>query len=287
MHARFLTLTLVAAAMLLAAAPLSAAEPPPRAGKPAAAPEPEAKPDAPAPGDIPGWMEKHKAHVARAAIGNIDLLFLGDSIMEGWAIGGKHGHGARGRRIFEACFQPVNGVNFGTRGDKTQQILYRIAHGELDGIRPKAIMLMVGSNNLPPNTPEETYSGIAACVAALREKQPEAKILLMGLLPRGTLAREPIRAQIIQVNERLAKLEDGQHVFFMDLGPKLLTEEGKFTEEMTDDGIHINPKAYQIWAEAITPRFEEWLGRPIDRYTPPGKPGAKRPATATSKPAGK
>lgn len=239
--------------------------------KPASQPAPKPTPKADEPlarSQEKDWVERHKKLVARAAEGNVDVLFLGDFFTEAWCIGGKHGYGARGRKIFAEYYEQLAAVRFGIRGDATQNLLFRINDGELDGIKPKAIVLQVGINNLNTHTPEEIAGGIKAILTQLQRKTPESKIILMGLFPAGSRATHPVRARISEVNNLLAKLGDDKAIFYLDLGPKLLAPDGSLTAEISDDGLNLTPKGYTIWAQAINPRLEEWLGRKIEPQKP-------------------
>lgn len=238
--------------------------------------KPSEKPDEPAQREAT-WMARHQSMAARAAQGGVDLLFLGDFTTEGWHIGGKHGGGARGKKVWAAYYEQLSAASFGIRGDKTQHLLYRITHGELDGITPKAVVVLIGSANLASNTPEEAVGGVQAVVKEIRRKLPETHIVLMGLLPWRFRPTDRIRTQIAQVNEGLAKLDDGKSVFYVDLTPKLVNEKGQMTAEISDDGINLTPKGYTIWAEAINPKLEEWLGRKIEPQAPV-RAKATRPA---------
>ena len=135
----------------------------------------------PAPRDG-GWVKLHEGFLERAAKGNIDLLFLGDSITAGW---NKLVDGQGPREVWDRYYEPRHPANFGIGGDRTQHVLWRIEHGEVDGIKPKVIVLMIGTNNARANSSEEIAAGITAIVKKLGEKLPETKILLLGVFPRS------------------------------------------------------------------------------------------------------
>ncbi len=125
---------------------------------------------------IAKWDELHAKNLARAKEGKVDVLFLGDSITQGWGDNAP----------WKKNFAPLKAANFGIGGDTTRTVLWRLDHGEVDGIKPKGIVLLIGTNNfgLHNDKPEDTLRGVKAVIAKLREKLPESKILLMGLLPR-------------------------------------------------------------------------------------------------------
>lgn len=237
--------------------------------KPAAAPAAPAKPAAPAvklPPQAPdvaapkmgpdgkpnaGFMKSHENFVAIAKKGDTDLLFLGDSITAGW--GGK-------KDIWEKAFGAYKPANFGIGGDRTQHVLWRIENGELDGIKPKAAVLMIGTNNSSSDTAEGIAKGITKIVETIRAKTPATKILLLAVFPRGEKAENnAARGKLKQVNATIAKLDDGKHVHFLDIGAKFLEADGSLSKEIMPDFLHLSAKGYQIWADAITPKLAELL----------------------------
>jgi lysophospholipase L1-like esterase len=232
---------------------LSQAASPP-AGKPAAA----AKPSSPAKEkpweaiprnrDYPwmttaGWRALHAEHVARARRGDGDLLFVGDSITQGWL----------GTAIWRTRFANRT-ANIGIGGDTTQNVLWRLDHGAVDGLKPKHVVVMIGTNNfgLHQDTPEDVARGVTAIVEKLRGKLPEAKILLVGIFPRDEKPDAPSRGRIRKVNETLAKLADGKSIRFLDLTPELLEPDGRIARDLMPDYLHLSEKGYRLWASAIT-----------------------------------
>src|SRR5262245_10460605 len=138
------------------------------------------------------WMDLHRDFLKRAESGNIDLLFLGDSITQGW--GGA-------RKTWDRFYTPRKADNFGIGGDRTQHVLWRIQNGELAGIEPKVVVLMIGTNNASGNTPDEIAQGITAIVGELRKRLPKSKILLLGVFPRDPKP-SPMRERLTSVNEK-------------------------------------------------------------------------------------
>lgn len=185
--------------------------------------------------------------------GSTQLVFIGDSITDGWRNGDQ-------RDIYEDYFGKYHPYNIGISGDQTQHVLWRIEHGELDGISPKVAVIMIGTNNLGNmhQSPDETIAGIEAVVKAVEQKVPGIKILLLGIFPRANKADDPFRVQIKEVNEAISKLDDGgKHVKYLDIGPKFLDPDGTLPRSIMPDFLHPNVKGYQIWAEAIKPAVEE------------------------------
>jgi lysophospholipase L1-like esterase len=156
----------------------------------------------------------------------------------------------------------LKAANFGIEADRVEHILWRVQNGELDGIKPRAVVLLAGINNSwgEPNVDDETRgryiaSGVAAIVEAIRAKAPGAKIVLVAVFPTGDGLPPCIRV----ANEAIAKLADGTDVRFLDIGPKMLGPDGKVSKEILPDGLHPSEKGYAIWMEALTPLLETLL----------------------------
>jgi lysophospholipase L1-like esterase len=206
----------------------------------------------------PFQEERHEGFLEVARAGGIDCLFMGDSITDFWR--------NRGQDIFDSLFAPLGCANFGIAGDRTQGVLWRMENGELEGYSPKIMMLMIGTNNLSgrrstPNTPAEIAMGIATIVAKFRTTFPDAKVLLLGVFPRGVEPDNQYREPIRQINELIANLDDGEYVRYMDIGDDFLTPDGTLTEEIMPDALHPSARGYQIWADAVMPTFREMLGQ--------------------------
>ena len=201
-------------------------------------------------------MARHERLVAKAKAGNIDLYMLGDSITDNWQNGSA-------KVNWEANLGGWRPGDFGIGGDKTENVLFRIENGELDGVKPKVIVLMIGTNNLSGGTsPEETLRGVKAIVADLEAKQPAAKKLLLAIFPRAATAADPLRKKVEATNVLLAQENWPASVKFMNINAKFLDAEGNLSKEIFPDLLHPNPKGYQIWADAMRPTLVEWLGEP-------------------------
>ncbi|MBX7121421.1 MAG: GDSL family lipase [Opitutaceae bacterium] len=196
------------------------------------------------------WVARHKGFVEIAKAGNVDVLFLGDSITDFWR--------REGLAIWEERFAPLKAANFGISGDRTQHVLWRIENGELDGISPKVVVLMIGTNNTgferdkitPRNTEAETAEGVRAIVEHLRAKLPSTRILLLAIFPRGE-KDSPARAQVNAINKMIAKLKDGDHVVFLNINKRFLQPDGTLSKDIMPDLLHPNAAGYKIWADAI------------------------------------
>lgn len=197
------------------------------------------------------WMVAHESFNAIAKKGGIDVVFLGDSITAGW--------NGNGKTIWAARYAPLKAANFGIGGDRTQHVLWRLQNGNFDGITPKAVVLMIGTNNTGSDTAPQIAEGVAAIVKEIQTRSPATKILLLAVFPRFEKADHPIRLKIAEINATIAKLDDGQKVFFQDIGAKFLQPDGTLTKDIMPDLLHLSPAGYQIWADAIQDKLAELL----------------------------
>lgn len=200
-----------------------------------------------------GWVNRHESFNKRVKEGNVDLIFIGDSITQGWEGAGKE--------AWAKHYDKRNAVNLGIGGDRTQHVLWRLDNGNIDGIQPKLAVLMIGTNNSNgmDNTAEEIGAGISAIVNKLREKLPQTKVLVLAVFPRGEKPN-PQREKNAKASEIAAKLADNQNVFFLDIGSRFLTPDGTLPREIMPDLLHLSPKGYEIWAEAIEPNVAQLMG---------------------------
>jgi lysophospholipase L1-like esterase len=212
-----------------------------------------------------GFMKRHEGFLKdkedALKKGNVDLLFVGDSITDGWRKKEKDGSDSPQFALFKERWGKHNPLNLGIGGDRTEHVLWRLDNGEVDGLKPKVTVLMIGTNNLgTKQSPRDTILGVKAVVAKLREKLPDTKVLLLAVFPRGEKTDNPFREQIKEVNEKIAKLDDGgKHVKYLDIGDRFLDGDGTLTKEIMPDALHPNDKGYQIWADAIQPALDEMM----------------------------
>lgn len=198
------------------------------------------------------WMKRHESFNERVKKGNVDLLLIGDSITQGWEGAGK--------AVWEKYYTPRNAVNLGIGGDRTQHVLWRLDHGNIDGISPKAAVLMIGTNNSNDNSSAQIAEGVEAIVKKLRTKLPKTKILVLAIFPRGEDVNNPRRKVNIGANLSIRKLADGEMVHYLDIGDKFLNNDGTLSKEVMPDLLHLNEKSYTTWAEAIEPKVKELMG---------------------------
>lgn len=209
------------------------------------------------------WVKRHEGFVEEAKQGGVDVLFLGDSITDFWRVDPPKG----GKAIWDQKFAPLHAANFGISGDRTQHVLWRLKNGELNGIHPKVVVLMIGTNNTgfeadkttPRNTVSETVEGVTAVVNELRNQLPDTKILLLAIFPRGEKPDNPQRQQVESINEQIAKLGDGKTVRYLDFYKKFLSPDGTLSKDIMPDFLHPNENGYRIWADAIEQPLGELL----------------------------
>jgi lysophospholipase L1-like esterase len=189
--------------------------------------------------------------VARRQAEDIQIIFDGDSITEAW--------NSRGLKVWQEHYAPLHAFNFALPGDRTEQVLWRLDHGQVDGISPRLVVLLIGTNNFWRNTDEEIAEGVEAVVAEYRRRCPDAVILLQAILPRGKGPDYGLMPHIEKVNERLARLDDSEHIIFLDFGSRFLLSTGSVDPALMPDYLHPSPQGYDIWAEALTPFISRYF----------------------------
>lgn len=199
------------------------------------------------------WKQRHESCSALTRAGGVDVAFVGDSITQGWE--------SNGRTSWDVHFAPMRAANFGFSGDRTENVLWRLENGELVGLRPKVVVLMIGTNNIGHQsaTPAQTAEGVRAIVAKLRAAMPDARILLHGILPRGRTADDPLRKQVAEATAAFRSAADGDRVLFYDPGPHFIRADGSLRDTLMPDLLHLSPDGYAVWAKALAPRVRELL----------------------------
>jgi len=197
-------------------------------------------------------MERHESFNRRVKEGNADLIFIGDSITAGWEGAGKN--------VWAEYYAKRNAVNLGIGGDKTQNVLWRLDHGNIDGIKPKLAVLMIGTNNSAANTSEQIAAGVKAIIEKLRTKLPETKVLVLAIFPRGANKDDEKRKVNEGANAIIQKMADGRMVHYLDIGPKFLEADGTLSKDVMPDLLHLNEASYRTWAESTEPKLKELLG---------------------------
>jgi lysophospholipase L1-like esterase len=213
------------------------------------------------------WLDYFQVKLnLKAKAGPVDLVFDGDSITDRWQ------NEKAGLAVWRERLADRRALDVAIGGDGIEHALWRLDHGEVDGLDPKLVVLMIGTNNIQAHTSEEVAEGVKNLVADYRKHLPNAHILLLGIFPRGAKPTDPLRAKIAQVNQSISSLDDGKAITFLDFGAKFLEPDGTLSAEMMPDFLHPLEKGYRIWADAIQPI--------VDQYCP--KSDAAPAATAPS-----
>ena len=230
----------------------------------------------------------HEQLLEKAKQGKIDIYFEGDSITRRWGATDYPQY----LENWKSNFFGWNAADFGWGADRIENILWRLENGELDGIHPKVIVLLAGTNNVggrPPANPDALVDnitrGLQAVVKVMQEKAPEAVIILTGIFPRND--NVALLAVIQRVNDNLAKMADGKKIRYLNVNDKLAGPDGTLLEGMMNpDKLHPGLKGYQVWADGLKPILTELLGpQASEDHAPPptGDPSAKRPAPVAPK----
>ncbi|PAW78082.1 MAG: GDSL family lipase [Verrucomicrobia bacterium Tous-C9LFEB] len=179
------------------------------------------------------------------------MLFIGDSITQGWR--------GNGTPVWDKYFASKQAANFGISGDRTENLLWRLQNGNLNGIRPKAVVVLIGTNNIWRDKPEQVAEAIGLIVQEIKTRCPAGRVLLLGLFPRGDAPNTPTRKKIAQVNAIISNLHDGKRVFYLDIGEKFTNPEGAISKDIMFDFTHLTAAGYQVWADAIEPKLDELM----------------------------
>jgi len=196
---------------------------------------------------------RHDPFVETAKNGDFDILFAGDSITDWWQQAAPNG----GTDVQKKYFADVKVANFAIAGDTTQGVLWGLQNGEGQGRKPKAVMLMIGTNNTGPNTGPEIAEGVGAVVYELRKDFPDAKIMLLAIFPRGAGPTDASRIKNEEANGIIAKLDDGKHVFFKNINANFLDPQGRLIG-FRPDNLHPTGEGYEIWAKAVADTLKSW-----------------------------
>ena len=200
------------------------------------------------------WQDRHEEKLARKSkMKDIDIVLLGDSINHGWE--------KKGLSVFKKRFKGLQVLNLGFSSDRTEHVLWRLRNGEVEGISPKVVMLMIGTNNTGhrKESPEDTAMGIEEIVKELRARLPETKILLQAIFPRDESPDGEMRKQNDAINLIIKDLADDQYVFYTDISDAFLDDDGHLPKSIMPDSLHPNPKGYGLWADAVMPQVKKLM----------------------------
>lgn len=227
------------------------------AGNPAKLPPPKQQdPTIPMHGYYPkfprAWLKLHQQHLKQTQRRQINVVFLGDSITQGWR---KH------KQLWQQYYGKLDAVNFGIGGDRTQQILWRIDHGLFDQIQPQLVVLNIGVNNLWGDQfgAARIAEGVEKIVDTIQAKSPQTKILLLGILPTGEKPNTANRKKIQAINRQIERLDNGSTIRFLDMGPNFLEPDGTISTKIMPDYLHLSKQGYKIWATSMQKTFAEML----------------------------
>ncbi len=197
--------------------------------------------------------DRHEQKMAIAKKGDIDLVFIGDSITHFWEGAGKD--------VWARYYGNRRALNLGYSADRTEHVIWRITNGELDGISPKLVILMIGTNNIGhgSSTPAQTVEGIKKILNILAEKVPTAKVLLLSVFPRSEKPTDGLRKLVNEINAGLPALADGEKVIYLDFGAKFLTKDGILPAEIMGDRLHPGAAGYEIWAQEVEPFVKKYV----------------------------
>jgi len=208
---------------------------------------------------IDWWRPRHEQKLEEkrqliAAGTPPEVVFIGDSITQGWE--------KEGRAVWEHHFAKLHGLALGFGGDRTENALWRLQHGEIDGIAPKAVVLMIGTNNTGHRTenPETTAAGIKRLLDEIRQRLPKAQVLLLAIFPRGEKPDDLLRGINRRVNQIIEGYADGRQVHFLDIGAALLQPDGTLSKDVMPDLLHPNERGYEIWQRAMAPTLQNLMG---------------------------
>ncbi|MEL6898042.1 MAG: sulfatase/phosphatase domain-containing protein, partial [Planctomycetota bacterium] len=205
-------------------------------------------------GDEAWWAKRDRAkrEITRTQK-DCKVVFLGDSITQAWE--------GKGKDVWNQHYLPHRAVNLGFSGDRTEHLLWRLRKNSLGKIQPRVAVVMIGTNNTghKMQSPKQVADGVAVNIEELRQRLPNTKIILHGVFPRGASPDDKMRINNDAINLRIAKLHDGKHVFYLDIGKKFLDEKGTLSRDIMPDLLHLNAKGYEIWANALDPLLNRLL----------------------------
>ncbi len=217
--------------------------------------------------DFYDWYARHDAVIKLIGKQKVDLVFIGDSITHMFG-GQPESNICHGAAVWDKYYSKRNAVNLGFGWDRTQNVLWRLQHGELEGIAPKAAVLLIGTNNLTGtehariNTPSEIAAAIEEICKTIQEKAPHCRIILLGVLPRLETKgpKNGFEKPIREINTLLARLDKKEGITFMDLTEKFAGPDGLPRPELMEDSVHPSARGYEVMATALEPELSRLLG---------------------------
>jgi len=196
------------------------------------------------------WIPRQNAVNKRLDQGNVDLLFIGNSIINGFEGAGKE--------VWDSYYKSRNAVNLGFGWDRTEHVLWRLQNTDFSKIDPKCAVVLIGTNNIGRNSVNEIADGITAICDFLITHLTSTKVLLLGIFPRYEETSED-RKTIKEINAHISKLDDQKRIFYLDIGHVFIDEKGKISTEIMHDLLHPAGKGYKLFADAIEPKLKELM----------------------------
>ena len=196
------------------------------------------------------WVARVQGSLDQTKGRHFDLIFDGDSITDFWQ--------GTGKAVWAAHYGALKAYDFGISADKVEHLLWRLQQGQVDGLDPKLVVLMIGTNNSGRDSVDQIAEGVSNVTAEYQKRCPNAHILLLAIFPRSPLATDPIRAKLAAINQKLSALQSDR-VTYMDIGPKFLQADGTLTKEIMPDFLHPSAKGYEIWADAVQPIVDKYV----------------------------
>ena len=196
------------------------------------------------------WMPRHEEKLLeKGQMEKVDLVFLGDSITHGWE--------DKGKQVWQQNYAKRNALNLGFSGDRTENVLWRLQNGEISGIDPKLLVLMIGTNNTGhrQDNPKETALGIKHILELLKSQLPNTNVLLLAIFPRGASVEDPLRKINDEINGIIKEYDDGKHVHYLDINHIFLDKNGNLSSSIMKDLLHPNNDQYKVWADAMEPKI--------------------------------
>lgn len=197
-------------------------------------------------------MARHELLNQRVLEGNVDLVFIGDSITQGWEGAGK--------QVWDKYYEKRNAVNLGINGDRTQHVIWRLDHGNLSGIRPKLAVVMIGTNNSICDSSTQIADGVRTIVNRIKTATPQTTTLILAIFPRGRDASDDRRQINEEANRKIAELADEKQVHYLDIGDEFLAEDKTLSPEIMPDLLHLSAEGYRIWALSIESSLKRFMG---------------------------
>jgi beta-glucosidase len=200
------------------------------------------------------WGPRHERILERVKQGDVDLLMIGDSITHGWE--------STGKPVWNEHYADRKALNLGFGGDRTEQVIWRLQNGEVDGLSPKLAVIMIGTNNTGhrQDPAHDTARGIRFILKELQTRLPDMKILLLAIFPRGAEADDPLRILNSEINELISRFSESGSVHFLTINDKFLDDDATLPTSIMPDLLHPNEDGYRIWAKAMEPMIRKLLG---------------------------